>query len=135
MSYHHHINGVDCYWIEEFRITDVHIRLLDRLVLLYDTDTDEGLYEFGSVRVDRKRPYGNSAVSFDILDEMGVDWEDYPDGSAYESNKEEVDRIHQEIGLVMSIVFSAKSFEPGLYKRAMYGKGLGTGRIWRRESD
>ena len=139
MSYHHEINGVDCFWMDEFRLTDVHVRLLSRLVLWFDPDTADGWYEFGSIKVDPKRPYGNSAVSSDILDEIGINWSDYcdengedGDESAYEANKEEVDRIHQEMGLAMTVVFESKSFEPGLYKRDR--KSIET-RDWHRVSD
>lgn len=117
MSYHHFINGKNLYFETEFRLTDVHVRLLSRLVLWFDPDTADGYYEYGSIRVDQKRPYGNSSVSSDILDEMGISWGDYDGTNPYDIHKEEVDRIHQEMGLAMSVVFESKSFEPGLYKR------------------
>jgi len=101
--------------LNEFTITDDHLKLLDRLQM--DSWDD---CEFGAPSVDPKRPYGNSDVLTDIAEIVGLpqrpDDDDYWDFPA--EQVQHMVRLHAEMGIVLQIGVTTRQFQAGRYVRS-----------------
>lgn len=112
--------------MKEFNLKEEHIKLLSNSYV----SLDESYSDFGSVCIDKKRPYGNSGVVGDIykilngkeldeqeLNEQGISYDEFCD-KLYEEYLE----LHRETETALQIILHTKSFEVGAYRRNDYSK-------------
>jgi len=102
--------------MREFELTEDHITLLANSVFMHDDS-----YSYGAVKIDPKRPYGNSGyrIYFDIGEMLGIEPEGKTDQhGGTEFTKEQtisMDRIHIELETAIEIIHTNKSFACGTY--------------------
>jgi hypothetical protein len=103
---------------DEFEVTEQHLKLLGHTYVSWDST------EFGAPAIDAKRPYGDSDVLGDMAAILGLSFPPSDADDFHEQYDEFVDAwgddlrlLHAETGLVLQIVLTAQSFEPGLYRR------------------
>lgn len=100
-----------------FELKEEHLKLLSAGYFDFD-----GSCEYGSVGLDCKRPFGNSDVHRDMAKILGIkklgkdDNDDY-DGEYSDEQCSDMDELYQELATAMNVIFSARSFELGKYKR------------------
>jgi hypothetical protein len=97
----------------KFELTENHIKLLNRMYV----EWDDSAYD-GAPAINIKRPYGNSAVAYDVYEIIhGKEW-DYGeyDEEMPEEIYEQMLELHQETRTALQIVLCTKSFESGLYE-------------------
>lgn len=93
----------------EFEVKDIHLKLLDQMYIGWN----DNVY-YGYVCMNEKRPYGNSNVTSDVLDLLGVESED---GDYTEEQEELALDIHRQMYIVFRILIDNKSIKTGIYKR------------------
>lgn len=100
-----------------FELKPDHIRLIRRMNVGYNADT-----EFGAPEIDPKRPYGNSDVFNDIGEILGIGAKggDHTDPEYTEEQCAEFLAIHKETATALQVVLSSGSFEPGMYYSKKY---------------
>lgn len=102
--------------MNEFEVSENHLKLLDRTSIRYNDWT-----EFGAPEVDPKRPYGNSDVYGDIAEIIGLPGEG-EDGEYSGFQRDFMKRLHTEMEFVLQILVSTRSIEAGRYVReSRYG--------------
>ena len=98
---------------EEFKITDSHLKLLKNMYVSWSE------VEFGAPEIDPKRPYGNSDVINQILEILGIPYDDEEGNEALEDFAV---KIHKDMEIVLQICLALQSFETGTYiKEDEYG--------------
>lgn len=102
-----------------FTVKEQHLKLLKRLVIGYDADT-----EFGAPEVDPKRPYGNSDVYTDIGEILGIkpDAGDSDDPEWSTPMKERFDELHGDMENVLQILVQNNGVQLGEYKADEYSR-------------
>jgi hypothetical protein len=107
-----------------FTVTDHHLKLLRAACVRWEYT------EFGAPAIDGKRPYGNSSVLVDIVQELfperaierNVDMDEWDAYSAYaDAHEDELVRLHAETGIALQIALSVGEFRSGDYVRQGYG--------------
>jgi hypothetical protein len=106
---------------QEFELRPEHIKLLRAAhVTWYEI-------EAGAPAIDGKRPYGNSDVARDVIDEVGerMGWERDEDNCTprqWREQKEAAIRLHQEMNMALQVVLNTGTFESGTYVSDWYGR-------------
>ena len=106
---------------QEFEIRPEHLKLLRAAhVTWYEIET-------GAPAIDGKRPYGNSAVAQDVIDEVGelLGWERDEDECTpkrWREQEEAAIKLHHETAKALQIVLFTGSFELGVYVSDWYGR-------------
>lgn len=88
----------------DFTLTPVHLKLIRRMNVGYDEDT-----EYGAPEIDPKRPYGNSDVEDDIREIVGK-----------KLSNEDCLKLHKETTKALQIFLLNASLEPGKFVRSNY---------------
>lgn len=100
---------------ETFTLTEQHIKLLTNTVI------DWNNCETGAPCIDPKRPYGNSDVTGDIRDLLGLKADRCPHCDEVidqsEETELELERLHKETQTALQVVLHTKSFRVGEYER------------------
>lgn len=108
---------------KEFTVTEQHLKLLRAAYVRW------GYTEFGAPAIDGKRPYGNSDVTLDIVEELfadeakarNQDMDDYEAYDAYrDAHKEDLTRLHAETGIALQIALRTGEFKAGRYVKRGY---------------
>lgn len=101
----------------EFTVTEDHLKLLRRTYVGWDD------CEFGAPALDCKRPYGNSDVTRDIGEILGVPAEQYMDADEYvlPDYDKAFTILHAETGIALQIALATGEFRAGHYARSKYG--------------
>lgn len=98
--------------VTEFTVTEDHLKLLRRAYVGWDD------CEFGAPAIDCKRPYGNSDVTGDIAEILGI-----PAGEDEElapDVEDRLTRLHGETATVLQIALATGEFRAGRYARERY---------------
>jgi hypothetical protein len=104
------------YREEYFRVTEDHLKLIQRMYVKWD----DGAYE-GAPAIGIKRPYGNSDVLGDIAEIL--DWElthTEPGWDGYVLSPEQAMAardLHKQTAVALQIALVTQSFRAGLYCR------------------
>jgi hypothetical protein len=101
----------------KFNLTEAHLKLIQRMNIRYDD-----YFEFGAPAVCPKRPYGNSAVYYDIGEIVGIDPEGGEDDDPEFTSEQEalMLEIHKETALALQVVLASACFDPGMYESDEY---------------
>jgi hypothetical protein len=104
-----------------FTITEQHLRLLRGMYVEWQD------IETGAPAIDPKRPYGNSDVEFDVLQDLGIEpaergevdaryWpQGYPEWS--DAQREWAAKLHRETEYALQICLKIGAFTTGTFKR------------------
>ncbi len=88
----------------EFTLTPIHIKLIRRMNVRYDEDT-----EYGAPEIDPKRPYGNSDVEDDIREIVGK-----------RLSSDDCLKLHKETEKALQIFLLNAQIEPVKFTRSNY---------------
>lgn len=97
---------------ETFTITEDHLKLVQRFYI----DWDDSGYD-GAPAVGLKRPYGNSAVAYDVAEIIGLEVSDDEDEPYTDDQLEQCLELHRQMHKVLQIACSTLKFEVGTYGR------------------
>ena len=99
---------------DTFTLTADHLKLLSRMYVNW------GYAETGAPEIDPKRPYGNSNVTSDVAEILGIDAPDEDEASSAEVDKfaERMYAIHRQTKTALQIVLVTGQFVPGTYRKA-----------------
>lgn len=104
---------------QRFTLTEDHLKLIRRMNVGYNRDT-----EFGAPEIDPKRPYGNSDVYGDIHEILtGEEWDEDVKGGIIEDDSALAERylaLHEETAEALQVILSTGSFELGDYVASAY---------------
>jgi hypothetical protein len=101
-----------------FTLTKEHVKLLRRFQVGW-----QGC-ETGAPEIDPKRPYGNSAVPFDIHEILTGETIGCTDSKREELTDKESEKylkLHRETEIALQIVLATGGFKPGNYESEEYG--------------
>lgn len=87
--------------MQKFTLTEQHITLLRNSVVRWED------CEFGAAAIDCKRPYGNSYVHGDMIELLELN-----QGSV---DYDELNRLHAETQIALSIILETGEFRTGTY--------------------
>jgi len=97
----------------KFTLKAEHLTLLQHAYVQWQDD------ETGAPEIDPKRPYGNSSVSRDVADILGLPQPDYDTTSAddYDKWENEMLALHKETTVALQIVLAnlPEAVTPGVY--------------------
>lgn len=108
--------------MRRFTLTEEHVKLLRAANVRWDN------CEFGAPAIDCKRPYGNSAVLYDMAEILGVQQVEV-DGGELRLLERDADRLadlHAETETALQVILATGSFGPGEYEADDYYRN------WRR---
>lgn len=92
-----------------FKITEAHLKLAQRMYVSWED------CEYGAPSIDCKRPYGNSSVTEDILEILGLP---FPDSDEIPEHLYDYARqLHQDMETCLQICLVTQRFETGLYEK------------------
>lgn len=106
---------------QKFELRPEHVKLLRAThITWYDVET-------GAPAIDGKRPYGNSDVALDVIDEVGrlVGWETDEDECTprqWREQEEAALALHRETKTALQVVLYTGAFVPGTYRSDWYGR-------------
>lgn len=95
--------------METFKVTEAHLKLLKRAYV------DWNNCEFGAPEINPKRPYGNSDVVGDILEIIGIPYN--------EENKALEDfaiKLHNDTETVLQICLHTQQFKEGEFVKESF---------------
>ncbi len=101
-----------------FEVKEEHIKLLRNSCTGWDD------CEFGSPGINCKRPYGSTDVFGDMAKILGIK----PQGNEYEpftdAQTNYMLALHEQLEIVLQIIFSSGCFEKGWYEEVKYGEWM-----------
>ena len=89
--------------MKEFTIKEAHLKLAQKMYIGWQN------CEYGAPEINPKRPYGNSDVSKDVLEILGIPYNDKLEDFAY--------NLHKEMETALQIFLCTKSFVIGTYRK------------------
>lgn len=95
----------------KFKITDSHIKLARKMYVGWSD------VEFGAPEIDPKRPYGNSDVTNDIAEILGLPIEE----EMPEALVDYLHSLHKSMETALQIFLCTGKFETGEYENDDYG--------------
>lgn len=97
----------------KFEVTEEHIKLLRRAYVEW------GEIESGAPAIDGKRPYGNSDVTRDVAEILGLELitDRYGDTVLTYEQGQYCDKIHRETEYALQIFLCMGEMKPGVYIR------------------
>jgi hypothetical protein len=95
--------------MKTFTITDSHLKLARHMYVGWCED------EYGAPEIDPKRPYGNSSVTEDILEIIGIPFKQY-EGAIPESLTTFARELHESMEIAIQIFLCTGTFQVGEYE-------------------
>lgn len=100
-----------------FTLKEEHIKLIERLNFKVYADTE---YDDPFIPgIDRKRPFGNSGVVYDVMQILGYEPDEEGDYKEEDTNKAE--DLLVELPLALKVVVTNRTFQPGVYEVDRHG--------------
>lgn len=101
---------------KKFELKQEHIDLISELNFKGLVSVDGEEYEYRPA-IDYKRPFGNSGVTYDVLQKLGLTDDD---GNYTEANRKRAEHLIIELPVALEIITRYKTFEPGEYEVDKY---------------
>ena len=100
-----------------FILTEDHIKLARRMCVFWRDNA-----YLGAPAIDEKRPYGNSSITTDIAEIIGIEFSVDGDGKKYLSEPQKACclNLHREMEVALQIILATGTFQPGLYSADKY---------------
>lgn len=96
----------------KFELKQEHIDLISELNFRSIVSSDGGEIEYRPA-IDYKRPFGNSGVTYDVLQRFGLTDDN---GNYTEADRKKAKQLIIELPVALEIVVKFKTFEPGEYE-------------------
>ena len=100
----------------KFELKQEHIDLIKELNFKGLVSNEDGNIEYRPA-IDYKRPFGNSGVTYDVLQRLGLTDED---GNYTDADRKRAELLIIELPVALEIVVKNKTFEPGEYEVEEY---------------
>lgn len=101
----------------KFELKQEHIDLISELNFKGVVSTEGGEIEYRP-GIDYKRPFGNSGVTYDVLQKLGLTGDD---GNYKDADRKRAELLIIELPVALEIIVKNKTFEPGEYEVDRYG--------------
>lgn len=102
---------------KKFELKQEHIDLISELNFKGLVSTEGREIEYRPA-IDYKRPFGNSGVTYDVLQRLGLIDEN---GEYTEANRKRAELLLIELPVALEVVVKNKTFDPGEYEVDDYG--------------
>ncbi|MCM1440460.1 MAG: hypothetical protein NC131_14830 [Roseburia sp.] len=106
----------------KFELKQEHIDLITKLNFKGFVSNEGGDIEYRPT-IDYKRPFGNSGVTYDVLQKLGMTDED---GNYTDADRKRAELLIIELPVALEIIVQNKIFEPGEYEVEEYSSAYFT---------
>lgn len=97
---------------KKFELKQEHIDLISELNFKGIVSSENGEIEYRP-GIDYKRPFGNSGVTYDVLQRLGLTDDE---GNYTDADQKRAEQLIIELPVALEIVVKNKTFEPGVYE-------------------
>ncbi len=105
--------------IKEFRVTEDHIKLLQKTIVNWDSSCS------GSPMIDPVQPYGTTCVQCDVAKILDIKPRFSHKDKTVEYREDQVEymeKIHKETQIALQIFLNTGKMEPGLYRDRLWNQ-------------